>query len=140
MTLVIALERRGIHSAFTQVSDPTSLTSHIRIEESHRIAVHWPGTIRRDKQRASALVALPTSDDESWPSDSTTMVGELLHSLIRPDVQFPSVARRIAASAGYFTTTCLAKPAQIVVARSNFVMERPSPVDEISCWMTHKRP
>lgn len=55
-----------------------------------------------NKRSHPCLVALPFCGNEFWPPGSTAMIGEFLDSLIRPDLQVPSVARRITALRGIF--------------------------------------
>src|SRR5262249_33251287 len=52
--------------------------------------------LRRKKERAGLLVALPTRADELRLGLPTTMVDEFLDPIVRPDVEVPGVPRRVA--------------------------------------------
>src|SRR5882762_11276423 len=54
--------------------------------------------VRREKQRASLLVARPCGCYVARLFGSATMINELHDSTIRPDVKIPGVSRRVAAN------------------------------------------
>src|SRR5229473_5197926 len=55
--------------------------------------------LRREKERARFLVARPTHYNDTWHRAfwGPPMIDEFFDSVVRPDVQIPSISRRVAA-------------------------------------------
>src|SRR5262245_9244701 len=73
------------------------LDGYLRQGDSHGRAIRRTAMVRRKKERAGFLVALPGRTNELRLLLSATMVDEVLDPVVVPDVQVPSIARRVAA-------------------------------------------
>src|SRR5262245_17664612 len=73
------------------------LDGYVREGHSHRRAIRRTAMVRRKKEWAGLLVALPARANELRLLLSATMVDEFLDPVVVPDVQVPGIARRVAA-------------------------------------------
>jgi len=81
---------------------PRQLDGHIREENVQRPTVGRSAVIQREEQRSGLLVVSPGRNDNPELPGSPAMIDEFPDSAVGADVEFPSIARRIAARGRIF--------------------------------------